>query len=115
MSPAPDERVLLLLTTLPEAEASSVVRGLVERRVIACGNILPGLTSIYRWDGRIVEEREAMVWMETTQRRLPALRAAVADTHPYEVPKLLVLSPEDFDDGFGAWVRQAVHAQGEGP
>ena len=66
MSEPDGASIRLIVSTIPEASAAAFVRDLVERRLIACGNIVPGVTSIYRWEGKIIEDAEAMLWMETT-------------------------------------------------
>ena len=105
---APEKSLRLVLSTIPEATAASFVRDLVERRLIACGNIVPGVTSIYRWQGKVLEDREAMLWMETTADRVPALRAAFAAAHPYDLSKFVALTPSESSEAFDAWVSQAT-------
>jgi|SRR5688572_18112732 periplasmic divalent cation tolerance protein len=83
---------VVVLTTLASAdEAVSLVRALLERRLIACGNILPGVRSIYRWEGKVADEREVIVLMKTRAVRIEALEMAFAELHPYKVPELLAL------------------------
>ncbi len=102
-----DTRVVLM--TAPDRDAAErVVRALVEERLIACGNIVPGLTSIYRWKGAIECDAEVLVVMKTTAAAVPALLARAPQLHPYEVPELLVL-PVEF--GYGPyldWVREST-------
>ncbi len=83
---------LLALTTVPSAPVGrTLVRALVERRLVACGTVLPGAVSIYRWKGAIEETEEAVVLLKTTVERWQALREVLPTLHPYEVPELLVL------------------------
>lgn len=83
---------LVVITTLGrEAEARTFVTGLLQERVIACGTLLPGATSIYRWEGAVTEAHEVVVLLKTDQTRWEALRAAVERRHPYRVPELLAL------------------------
>lgn len=83
---------LVALTTAPSVDAGrDLVRSLVERRIIACGTVLPGATSIYRWQGRIEETAEAAVLMKTTVDRWDELKAALPALHPYQVPELVAL------------------------
>jgi len=103
--------VRLLVSTIPEASAAAFVRDLVERRLIACGNIVRGVTAIYRWEGEVLQDTEAMIWLETTADRIPALRAAFDDGHPYDVPKLLELSPAQWDDVFAKWVMETTRSE----
>ncbi len=87
---APDARVVLT-TVASEEEALALVRGLLERRLVACGTLLPGARSLYRWEGRIADEAEVVVLLKTRAPLLGALEAAFASLHPYQVPELLAL------------------------
>jgi len=69
-----------------EACARELGRMLVERRLAACANILPRMTSIYRWEGAIQEDKEALLLAKTVEEKLPALVEAVRDRHPYRLP-----------------------------
>jgi periplasmic divalent cation tolerance protein len=83
---------IVVLTTIASAdEAVTLIRALLERRLIACGNILPGVRSIYRWEGKVADEREVIVLMKTRAVRMDALEMAFGELHPYKVPELLAL------------------------
>jgi periplasmic divalent cation tolerance protein len=83
---------LVVLTTLAsEEEAVALVRALLERRLVACGTVLPAGRSVYRWQGKIADEREAVVLLKTRSGRLESLKEAFATLHPYKVPELLAL------------------------
>ena len=86
----PDAIVVLTTVTTVE-EAVRLVQTLLERRLIACGNILPGVRSLYRWEGKVADEREVIVLMKTKVARLEALELAFGELHPYKVPELLAL------------------------
>ena len=84
--------VAVVLTTLAsEEEAVTFVRALLDRRLVACGTILPGARSIYRWEGQVADEREVVVLLKTTTARIPALEAAFGELHPYRLPELLAV------------------------
>jgi periplasmic divalent cation tolerance protein len=86
------DQVLLILTNLPdEASAQAVARMLVERRLVACVNLLPAVRSIYRWQGAVEEASEVTLLMKSTQSRYPELEAAIKVAHPYEVPEIIAL------------------------
>ena len=96
---------LVVLTTLGSAEAARrLVRELVDERLVACGNVLPGVTSIYRWQGAVQEEAEVLVVLKTTGARWNALRDAVRQRHPYEVPELLALPVSHALEPYAAWL-----------
>jgi periplasmic divalent cation tolerance protein len=83
---------LVVLTTVATAdEAVTLIRALLDRRLIACGNILPGARSLYRWEGKVADEREVIVLLKTRAARVEALEMAFGELHPYKVPELLAL------------------------
>lgn len=83
------------MTTLSsEDDAVALVRGLLDRRLVACGTVLPAGRSLYRWEGKVADEREVVVILKTRAARLEAVEAAFAELHPYKVPELLALSVE---------------------
>lgn len=100
----PTDAVVALTTLASEDEAVTFVRALLDRRLVACGNILPGARSIYRWEGRVADEREVVVLLKTTTARLAELEAAVGELHPYTVPELLVVNVESGGDAYLRWV-----------
>jgi periplasmic divalent cation tolerance protein len=85
------DAVIVLTTLASEDEAATFVRALVERRLVACGTIVPATRSIYRWEDAVADEREALVVLKTRSGQLEALREAFATLHPYKVPELLAL------------------------
>ena len=96
----------VVFTTLPDgAAARELVRRLVKMRIVACGTVLDGVRSIYRWEGDIEEEQEALVMLKTTHDRWPDLVAAVEALHPYEVPELLAVP---VDHGLPRYVKWLV-------
>ncbi|MDX1624073.1 MAG: divalent-cation tolerance protein CutA [Gemmatimonadota bacterium] len=104
--------VRLVLTTCPdEAVARSLALALVEERLAACGNVVPGIASIYRWKGSIETEGEALLLLKTTAGRVPALSERLGELHPYDVPELLELEVER---GATAYLRWVVEETGGG-
>jgi len=80
------------MTTVANAdEAARLVRELLERRLVACGTILPGARSLYRWDARIADESEVVVLLKTHRARLDAIEVAFGELHPYKLPELIAL------------------------
>jgi periplasmic divalent cation tolerance protein len=102
---------LLILTTLGStADARTFVNGLVEDRLVACGTLLPGAASIYRWEGTVKEEAEVLVLLKTDASKWDALAAAVEERHPYEVPELLAVPVERGADLYLSWLAAEVVA-----
>ncbi len=101
--------VRVALVTAPDAAtAESLVHSLVEERIVACGNIVPGVVSIYRWQGAIERAGEVLVVLKTTAAAVPRLLARVPALHPYEVPEVLVLPVLAAHGAYRAWVAESV-------
>ncbi len=101
--------VILVLCACPDAEkAASIARTLVEERLAACGNVVPGLRSIYRWQGRVHDEPEALLLLKSTRGAFEALRARVVALHGYEVPEVIALPIEAGHAPYLAWVAGEV-------
>lgn len=98
------DAIVVLTTVATSEEAVQLVRALLERRIIACGTILPGARSLYRWEGKIADEPEVMVMLKTRSARIESLEMAFADLHPYKVPELLALSVEAGTQKYLAWI-----------
>ena len=97
---------LMAVTTAPSAEAASaLVRELVNRRLVACGTVLPGATSIYRWKGTTEESRETVVLLKTTGARWEELKATLPTLHPYEVPELIAVPIVGGHQPYLDWMR----------
>jgi periplasmic divalent cation tolerance protein len=85
-------RVCIVLVTVPDPEVGrDLARKVVEESLAACGNVIPGLVSVYRWKGAIQEDSEALVVFKSTSYALPELERRVTELHPYEVPEFLAL------------------------
>ena len=96
---------LVVLTTVASAdEAVALIRSLLDRRLIACGTLLPGARSLYRWEGKIADEQEVVVLLKTLSGRIEALEAAFAELHPYKVPELLALPVHAGLERYLAWI-----------
>ena len=84
--------VLLCFNTCPDpATAERLATHLVEERLAACVQVLPGLRSVYRWQGALERSEEVLLLIKTTRSRYPALQARLPQLHPYELPELLAV------------------------
>jgi periplasmic divalent cation tolerance protein len=96
---------LVVLVTAPTAErAAEIARALVEERLAACGNVVPAIRSIYRWEGKVQDEQEALLVLKTTRERFEALRERVLSLHPYQVPEVIALEVEAGSAPYLAWL-----------
>jgi periplasmic divalent cation tolerance protein len=97
--------LVIVLTTISDARADELARTLVDERLAACVNVLPQMTSTYRWNGRLEQELERQVVVKTTMTRLPEVEARIGQLHPYELPEFIVLKPASASAAYAAWVR----------
>lgn len=105
----PNSAVVVLLSTLPNTEkAAEIAHILVEERLAACVNLVPGVRSIYRWDGAVSDDTETLAIIKTTVARRGALAARLVALHPYEVPELLELPIGGGHAPYLAWVAASV-------
>lgn len=104
-----DDAPILILCTAPDlATAERLGRGLVEAKLAACVNLLPGVRSIYTWKGAVEDAEEVQLLVKTTARRFEALEGFVREHHPYEVPELVVLPIEGGGASYLAWLREST-------
>ena len=100
---------MIVLTTLgAQTDAAAFARVLVDERLAACVNILPVMTSVYRWKGTIEEDREQQLVIKTTSDRVEALEARFRELHPYELPEFLVVATTDGSAGYLAWLEEST-------
>jgi periplasmic divalent cation tolerance protein len=102
------ESVVVLMTIPGDMDAARFAETLVRARVAACVNVLPMMTSVYRWEGAIERAEERQLVVKTTAGKVGALRRRVAELHPYETPEFLVLAVADGDRRYLDWVARAV-------
>ena len=106
--PDPGRLRVLLMTAPDVATAERVVTAVVEERLAACGNIVPGVTSIFRWEGDVQREMEVLVVLKTTAAQVEALMTRARELHPYDVPELLSLRVDAGHEPYIAWVEQST-------
>ncbi|MER3455386.1 MAG: divalent-cation tolerance protein CutA [candidate division GAL15 bacterium] len=101
--------MVVCLITVPDLEsARRIAQTLVEERLAACVNLVPGVRSVYRWQGAVEEAEEVLLVVKTTQERFPALRERVGSLHPYQVPEVVSLPVQDALAAYRAWVQESV-------
>jgi periplasmic divalent cation tolerance protein len=106
------ERAVFVYTTYPSiVEAEAAGRTLVERRLCACVNILPGMVSLYWWQGKIDRGDEVVMIIKTRASLAEAVRAAVRQMHSYTTPAILVLPIENVDPDYHAWIVEETRGE----
>lgn len=104
--------LLLVLITCPATAAETLAEALVERRLAACVNAVPGLRSTYRWQGAVEHAQETLLLAKTTAEALPALADAVHRLHPYELPEIVAVPIRTGLPAYLAWVAENVGEAG---
>jgi periplasmic divalent cation tolerance protein len=100
----------MAIVTAPSHDvADRLVTTIVEERLAACGNIVPGLTSIYHWEGALQRDSEVLIIFKTTRAVLAQLMTRVAEIHPYDVPEVLAVPVTAGLDAYTTWVAENVH------
>jgi periplasmic divalent cation tolerance protein len=103
-----DEPLLLVYVTFPDvAVAEAVVRTAVEQRFAACGNLIPGLRSIYRWQGAVETAEEVLVLFKTTAANLRELQRHILSLHPYQIPEIVATPILGGNSSYLDWVRES--------
>jgi periplasmic divalent cation tolerance protein len=101
--------IYVVLTTFANAEdAAKAVRTLVDEQIIACGTILPGARSIYRWKDTTEDTEESVVLLKTSAEGFPALEERLRTIHPYETPEIIALDPTAVSKDYADWVIGSV-------
>jgi periplasmic divalent cation tolerance protein len=95
-------------TFASEEDAVSVVRTLVSERLCACAQVLPGVTSVYYWEGMLRHEQEVLVLLKTTPEAWPALRDRLTELHTYETPEIVALPIEHTTFEYLAWMKENI-------
>jgi periplasmic divalent cation tolerance protein len=105
------ERAVFVYTTYPSiVEAEKAGNALVGARLAACVNILPGMVSIYRWQGAVERAQEVVMIVKTRGSLAEAVGASVKATHPYDTPAIVVLPVESVDARYFAWILAETEA-----
>jgi periplasmic divalent cation tolerance protein len=96
--------VKVVLSTVAAEAAEKLASTLVEERLAACVNVLPGLVSIYRWDGAIERADEVLLVAKTSDARLDELLARIGEIHPYSVPEIVAIDAARVNRKYLEWV-----------
>jgi periplasmic divalent cation tolerance protein len=96
--------VVVLTTVANPIEGEMLIKGLLDRRLIACGTMLPGARSLYRWEGGIADESETVILLKTHAARVDAITTAFAELHPYKVPELLAVAADSGLAKYVGWI-----------
>lgn len=99
---------LVALITVPGDQADTVSSALIESRVAACVNVIPGLTSVYRWKGEVCRDAETLLVVKTTRQNRQAVADVLTEHHPYEEPELIFLPIKSGSRSYLTWLGEMV-------
>ncbi len=108
------DKIVVLSTCGSSEEAERIARRLVEKRLAACVNILPGVRSLYRWKGAIEDDHEVMLVIKSSRPLFQQLRAEIQKLHSYEVPEAIALPVVDGAERYLEWMNQELGESEEG-
>jgi periplasmic divalent cation tolerance protein len=103
-----DDCIIIFITAGSEAEGEKIARGLVEKKVVACVNIIPKIRSIYWWDGKVCDDEEVLLIAKSRKHLFPAICTIVKELHSYQVPEVIALSLMDGSKDYLKWVGDTV-------
>ena len=104
-----DERAVFVYTTHPSlVEAERTAKAVLEKRLAACVNILPGMISHYRWEGKVERAEETVMLIKTRASLADAVSDAVKELHSYDTPAIMVLPVESVEKGYLSWLLAAT-------
>lgn len=103
-----DNVLVVLTTTASREEAGSLASSLVSRRLAACVQIVPGLESVYWWEGEVKRAAEWLLLCKTTRARFDELERAILELHSYTTPEIVAIPAERVSEGYLAWLNQEV-------
>ncbi|MBI4241224.1 MAG: divalent-cation tolerance protein CutA [Candidatus Rokubacteria bacterium] len=106
------DTLVVLVTTSSAEEGQRIARALVAEHLAACVNVLPGVRSVFFWDGQLQEAAEALLVVKTRRECYEALQQRVLELHGYSVPEVLALSVETGSPAYLAWVGDTVRTEG---
>jgi periplasmic divalent cation tolerance protein len=105
------EALLVLTTFATDTDAARIVRILVEERLAACGNLVPGVRSIYRWKDGVEEAGEVLVLLKTRKQDWAALQARLHELHPYQTPECIAFRVAAGAPKYMAWLAEALEPE----
>lgn len=107
------EHLIVFTTFANEDDAARVIRTLVDERLVACGNMLAGMRSIYRWEGRVADAREVQAILKTRKQDWAALVSRLHELHPYDTPECVAVRIAAGAPRYLAWLDAALAPEDE--
>ncbi len=104
----------MLMTVESDSQATAISRALVGKGLVACVNIIPGVRSIFQWEGKVTEEQEFLLLAKTVKSVFSQLTSVVKSLHAYEVPEIIALPIQDGNEEYLTWIQEIVHGRAVG-
>ena len=102
------DALLMISTAGSMKEARKIARSLVEERLAACANVIPGVCSFFYWEGRLCREEEALILVKTVNRQTKRIIERIKMIHRYEVPEIIFLRVDKGEKNYLRWVEKMV-------
>lgn len=102
------DKIVILVTAANAREGGKIARHLVEARLAACVNITVPVRSVYRWQGKVADEKEVLMLIKSTRGLFPEIQAAVSKLHSYQTPEIVALPIIDGSESYLAWLGGSV-------
>jgi periplasmic divalent cation tolerance protein len=102
------DKIIIFSTAGSVKEAGAIAQALVERKLAACVNIVPRITSIYRWKDKVEQAEEWLLVIKTTRTAFDGVRAAIRELHSYDVPECISFSVDDGNEDYLKWISESV-------
>jgi periplasmic divalent cation tolerance protein len=103
------EHLVVLITAGSQEEADRIANALVAEMLAACVNVLPGVTSVYRWEGEVRRDQEWLLVAKSTRQVLDDLVRRVQAIHSYDLPEIIALPVVGGSEGYLRWIDDEVH------
>ena len=107
------DKIVVLVTGGSIRECKKIARKLLEKRLIACANLVPAIQSLYHWQGKIADEKECLMLLKSSRELFPALRGEVEKLHSYSVPEVIALPIIDGNPNYLNWIGESVQKSSE--
>jgi periplasmic divalent cation tolerance protein len=102
------DKIVVLVTGPNARECARIARRLLDRRLIACANLVPQVRSLYTWKGKIADQKECLMLLKSSRALFPALRAEVEKLHSYSVPEIIALPIVDGSANYLTWIAASI-------
>jgi periplasmic divalent cation tolerance protein len=100
--------IVVVLVTVPIEQTQKIARALVERKLAACVNVVPGIRSMYWWEGKVQDDAEDLLVIKTPREGFDRLRDGILELHPYKVPEVIALPVEAAHTAYIDWVKRSI-------